>query len=186
MAKHYSDLSPDERDWLKKEYELLQEIIGRHDKLCFQLKGWGITVWSGLTGYFLTHGELILHGYEYLVSAIIIIVFFILECSYSVLRGRAIRRVEDIEKFLKGEYDEHETDEFTRLKGEFKFPSIDCSLRLDQKIRKDKNEKCKTERKEFCRAFRRLRITLPYYILISVSLLLFLKNFAFKFLCTET
>lgn len=117
MKEAYKNLESCKKELLLKEFGLLQDIIGRHDRMCFNIKWWGVTLWAGIITYTLqnTGQNVEERCWSYMLSLLLIFLFFLLEISYSTLRGKAIDRVKAIEDNIKNT--EHASDDFV-------FPSI--------------------------------------------------------------
>ncbi len=158
MPKPFRNLESESQELLLKEYELLEQIISRHDRLCFWIKGWAVTLWTGFTAYIIKEDlEPFLH---LLVAFAIVFGFLSLDALYSVVRSKAIERVGEIEKYYR---DDHLRG-FTR---DFRFPDID-SLSISGWF----NNLC-----GFVNALRKSRVLLPHIALVIISFILFCTKY---------
>ncbi len=123
-------------DLLVKEIEYIHSRIAHYDELSFKIKGWAITLWSGIVAFGAKEGLAL----AVLASVPATITFWIVDAYYKQYQRRSMLRMGVIESFLdsKGLFeDKGLRAAFTS--GEFRdFPIHDPvasrTRRLDQQI----------------------------------------------------
>src|ERR1039458_575793 len=86
-------------DWLEKEVHLLEEKIRFLDDLSFKVKGWAVTVWSGIVTVAVTRHDWRLAC----ISVVGLLAFFLTDASYKRYQICFIQRTRDIMQFLNDE-----------------------------------------------------------------------------------
>ena len=87
-------------DILKIEISSIQEVIARLDQFTQTTKNWSVTMWAGGLGFAITQVEL--RDFA-LVTAVIPLIFWILDAWWRRLQKRSIYRQLQISKFLNSE-----------------------------------------------------------------------------------
>lgn len=84
---------------LKKELDLVDAAIRQHDEITKSIKNWAIVTWTASIGIFLSNGlrEFIL------ITAIVPMVFWLVDASFRKIQRSFISRANDISTFINSE-----------------------------------------------------------------------------------
>ena len=85
---------------LKAELTHIDGAIRQHDEITKSVKNWAILTWTGSLGLALKDQNL--HSFVWL-TAVIPMVFWIVDASFRRIQRSFIRRIEDIAKFVNSE-----------------------------------------------------------------------------------
>ena len=86
-------------DLLKQEMGTLQEGMKTYDGIIFTIRGWAITVFSAFVFFAADKQKPIFLG----LSAIAVILFWLIDAIYKSIQNVYIHRYNDIEKFLQSQ-----------------------------------------------------------------------------------
>jgi hypothetical protein len=113
-----SDLFSYQLDFLKQEMEMLQSSIRGYDSILFTVKGWAITVFSGIILFAVDKQKPLL----YLFCAASVSAFWLVDAFYKSTQNILIHRYRTIEELLRSPNFESIID--NRTFGNFQVPSF--------------------------------------------------------------
>ncbi|MEO1353668.1 MAG: hypothetical protein AAFW84_33775 [Cyanobacteria bacterium J06635_15] len=153
-----SPLSPDNdtRDYWIKQSEMLQGAIDRMANNSLEVKKFGVTIWTAITGFGVTNSN----DWFFALALASVIVFGVLDLYYLFLERKFRTNYNRLVKIISGYGTAEDEQWVTTIKGNFMKP--DSSLKfltgLPSTLRSWAN--------------------LPYLIMLSVSIVLFFVEFS--------
>ena len=94
-----SDAFDFQRQLLQKEMETIQSKISAYDDLSFKIKGWAVTLWSGVIVVGVEKGKPSIVG----ISIVVVLAFWLLDTYFKSYQRRLMARMGIIEDFLNSQ-----------------------------------------------------------------------------------
>lgn len=167
----WRQVTSDQKEFLLKEIEVVQNHINKCDEYSLIVKGWAITLWSALLLFAISQIIIDIKISILWVSIIILLVFWIIDAYFKYFQRTSIARSNLISDYLNNHTPENDRD--------FTFRIYDPVGRIS------KERKRKEKRKEnyyWKNYFKRLRFLRAFVVRVVSSLYCFLIGFTFIFI----